>query len=361
MKKFILTVIFMILFSIPAGAVSMTFYTGTCGNASGDLDRRNNDTCTAAGNPWDCCTGADAGTCDPVDTDMAEVTENGEVKHYFFDDSATDTEDCDKFVRPENYSTSGVWIKANLSPQDVRPTGYFYTNEVLLTANDATPDVTGGTLLITQNSSSTTITDLVDTSGDHSEFNDLATNSLILKVIAVEDANTIIDTTGSQITGHGGVNFDTVEGDLLIFLYCESCDADGQWLMMPSWFSEIGSVDFSGFTASKTLVTDSTGKLIVSAVDEEFQILADGIPDADDTWSGGPSHSVKAGETLVQWDIVYIKYDTDGPRAYAYLADSADTDNDTYPPVGIAIAAATAGNAVTICTGECVVRNDGWA
>lgn len=85
----------------------------------------------------------------------------------------------------------------------------------------------------------------------------------------------------------------------------------------------------------------------------------DFTPDTDDTWQGSKT-TVTAGETISQWDIIYIKYDTDGPRAFMYNANSTDYDNDTYRPRGIALEAGTAGNSLEIGIGQGVVRNDGY-
>jgi len=87
--------------------------------------------------------------------------------------------------------------------------------------------------------------------------------------------------------------------------------------------------------------------------------LYDLTPSSDDTWTG-PKASVICGETIDQWEIIYIKYDTDGPRAFAYNANSTDGDNDTYPPVGIALETETAGDALDIGIVKGVARNDGW-
>jgi hypothetical protein len=82
-------------------------------------------------------------------------------------------------------------------------------------------------------------------------------------------------------------------------------------------------------------------------------------PSSDDSWSGDTAQ-VTAGETIAQWDQVYLKYDTDGPRAFMYNAATGATDNDTYRPFGVALEAGTAGNAMYVGFGCGVARNDGW-
>ena len=72
----------------------------------------------------------------------------------------------------------------------------------------------------------------------------------------------------------------------------------------------------------------------------------------DDTYQGDVVTGILAGATIAQWDAVYLA--SDGTWK---LADGNGTL--TYPARGLAVAAATAGNAVTVIT-RGVVRNDAW-
>lgn len=87
--------------------------------------------------------------------------------------------------------------------------------------------------------------------------------------------------------------------------------------------------------------------------------VLDFTPDTDDSWQGDEA-VVTAGESISHGDVIYTKYDTDGLRAFAYNANSTDSDNDTYRPRGIALEAETAGNAFEIGIGHGIMRNDGW-
>jgi len=134
--------------------------------------------------------------------------------------------------------------------------------------------------------------------------------------------------------------------------------------------------------------SDGNGNISVAVADVDFQDVLDGwqgsaavgsgaildftlgtllaaeklhnfTPGVTDSWSG-PTAIVKAGENLSQWDVVYLEYNTDGPRAYAYNANSTDTKNDTYPPCGVVVDSdtITAGVSFYMGIGVGVARHD---
>ena len=90
----------------------------------------------------------------------------------------------------------------------------------------------------------------------------------------------------------------------------------------------------------------------VSGVSNQ-QYLVDGTPASDDLWHGRAIAGLNAGATIAQWEAVYLA--SDGEWA---LADANGTG--TYPARGLAVAAGTDGNPLTVIT-EGVVRNDAWA
>lgn len=126
--------------------------------------------------------------------------------------------------------------------------------------------------------------------------------------------------------------------------YCAICGAAGT---PGDWYGFIG-------------LDSGVPYLIMESLSADVNYSFDSTPGTDDTWQGSVM-TVTAGETLAQWNIVYLKYNTDGPRAYAYNAATGDSDNDTYRPVGIATAAAaSAGDSVVIGIGFGIASNEGW-
>jgi hypothetical protein len=115
-------------------------------------------------------------------------------------------------------------------------------------------------------------------------------------------------------------------------------------------------------------VTPSGGTFNVSSItfiraNDEY----DPTPDTDDTWQGEVM-DFTAGESIDQWEVCYIKHLAGSPRVYAYNADSTDSDNDTYRPIGIAVEDITdssfpvaAGEIVSLGVFNGVARNDGWS
>lgn len=78
---------------------------------------------------------------------------------------------------------------------------------------------------------------------------------------------------------------------------------------------------------------------------------ADGL--TDDTYDGITITGRNAGETVAQWELVRFHTDNE-----FHLAD-ADAAGE-FPARGIAVAASTDGNAITVLV-QGIVRNDGWA
>ncbi len=79
-------------------------------------------------------------------------------------------------------------------------------------------------------------------------------------------------------------------------------------------------------------------------------------PAVDNTFSGTITTLV-AGETLLQWDIVYCKNKAGVSACYKYDANGADKAE---PPRGVATAGITADASGVFCIGDCIVRHDSW-
>lgn len=86
------------------------------------------------------------------------------------------------------------------------------------------------------------------------------------------------------------------------------------------------------------------------AGDEHYEV--DGTPASDDTWGGRAITGVNAGATIAQWESVYM-----GSGGEWLLADA--NGSGTYPCRGLAAAAGTDNNPMTVVT-EGVIRNDAW-
>jgi hypothetical protein len=89
----------------------------------------------------------------------------------------------------------------------------------------------------------------------------------------------------------------------------------------------------------------------ISGGDEQYDV--DGTPATDDTYAGRAITGVNAGATIAQWEAVYM-----GSGGEWLLADA--NGSGTYPCRGIAAAAGTDNNPMTVVT-EGVIRNDAWS
>lgn len=78
-------------------------------------------------------------------------------------------------------------------------------------------------------------------------------------------------------------------------------------------------------------------------------------PGADDTAYGDKLAGILAGDTIAQWDLVYL----DSTSARWELADSDAVATGGGVLLGLAVAAGTDGNALTVLL-RGIVRNDGW-
>jgi hypothetical protein len=164
--------------------------------------------------------------------------------------------------------------------------------------------------------------------------------------------------------------------------------ADGEYLMSngpavaPSFETPSGTGDVVGPASSVSgnipVFADTTGKLLSDSGDSlsdygnlgdnetvtgdwDFSgslgignILYNASLGTDDTYSGQGITGLLAGETIAQWDLVYLDATTG-----EYLIADADATGE-WPAWGMAVATGTDGNALTIVQ-SAIVRNDGWS
>lgn len=99
------------------------------------------------------------------------------------------------------------------------------------------------------------------------------------------------------------------------------------------------------------LQSGANKRLTVSALFSD-RILALGIPGADDTYNGIALTGNNAGATIAQWEAVYM-----GATFEWLIADA--NGSGTYPAMGLATAAGSDGNPLTVLV-RGIARNDAW-
>lgn len=96
----------------------------------------------------------------------------------------------------------------------------------------------------------------------------------------------------------------------------------------------------------------STLAAVGTAANPIGPVVLAGSRSTDNTYSGNSIAGLNAGATIAQWEVVYM-----GTGFEWLLADANGTG--TFPAIGLAAAAGTDNNALTVVTGG-VVRNDAW-
>ena len=204
---------------------------------------------------------------------------------------------------------------------------------------DATPEVAHGGFYSFTNTGALTITDFVDSDGDHSDFNE---GDKFLAVVADADI-TIQFNANVKIEGNGGVDF---TGSPTQVPYLEFVYHDSRWNCENLWgMSDPTTLALSSITGVPITLDDDVGVITWGGADEL----------ADETYNGHIVGGIDAGEAIGQWDTVFIKNDTDP----IWEAD-ATVGSGEYPAFGIAVAAAGDTAPVTILT-QGVIRNENWA
>jgi len=144
-----------------------------------------------------------------------------------------------------------------------------------------------------------------------------------------EDAYWTIDFSEATLYGHGGLSWSPRAGDSMV---CRSHDG----------------------TKIECIVSMPTSL----AISQLGTIPFDSTPDSDDSWSGLTAEFL-AGETLSQWDLVYVTHDAGTVEIKKWDADGAAK---ALKPIGVVVEsggiADTESGTVGILWG--VGRNDGW-
>lgn len=174
---------------------------------------------------------------------------------------------------------------------------------------------------------------------------------------------------GTNLTALNGENIqdDTIDDDSIDFTDVTLADftddvgfADISGTPAQYYFAEWVDADTikgTAVTASSVVCTDSNGSpTACTTFGISYDVsTASGHPlNSDDSYSGIGMDGVNAGETIAQWDLVY--YDT---TATEWLIADADASGE-WPAWGMAVAAGTDGNALTIIQ-KGFVRNDAWS
>jgi hypothetical protein len=173
------------------------------------------------------------------------------------------------------------------------------------------------------------------------------TATQVLHIIAAETG-----TADDIITISGGATGDILivrpdSGDTLTFLDSDgNFDFAGQDVVLDS-VNERLVLEYNG----TNWVIVAVSPFVLGVSDIEVEGGLDGL--ADDTYDGFVIANKNAGETITQWDVVYL----DGTSGEWMQAD-ADAAGE-FPARGIAVEAGTDGNALKVLV-QGTIRNDGW-
>ena len=178
------------------------------------------------------------------------------------------------------------------------------------------------------NSSSTNVQDVLD------DFDGFLTTLL---------AGIVYDTT-PQLGGNLDVNGKEIQSAGNIVLQLGDNAGTYSFIVQDSDSSVVFSLNSDGELSVTSIDADLLDTLTVDTT-------ADGL--SDDTYTGAIVLKMTAGEVITQWDTVY--YDFTTGEVYQADADAAGE----FPAVGVAVAAGTDGNALTVLKSG-FVRNDGW-
>lgn len=225
--------------------------------------------------------------------------------------------------------TSGhINIVLDTSPQ---LGGNLDLNEKLLTEDEyqitsgSTIDLSGhGSVIEVAYSGATTLSAFSNITAD-ADYTILFTNG-----------NATVDFTGTNLYGHGGIDWEPASGDSM---QCHAIDS----------------------TYMYCRVSRSSALSISQYNEMPFDLK----PDSDDSWSGpmasdSSSTNYPAGENLSQWDLVYIAHDAGSPEWKKWDADGAAK---TLKPIGVVV---ESGGILDTEYGDIgigfgIARNDGWA
>jgi hypothetical protein len=144
------------------------------------------------------------------------------------------------------------------------------------------------------------------------------------------DALWEVDFSGTNLEGHGGNDWYPRAGDSMSF-----------------------------YTTDGTTIVCTISAATSLSVTKYYEMPFNQIPTSDDSWSG-PTAEYLAGETLTQWDLVYVTHDTGTPEIKKWDADLATYK--AYKPIGVVIESGGITDTETGTVGVLwgFARNDGW-
>lgn len=146
---------------------------------------------------------------------------------YVFDSDSTQVESSPDYIRPDDYSSGGVWeLSASNIGQNERLSQGLTVHT--FTAADTTPDITNGTSSVAQfwrSVDTTTITDF-DDGNDHSEFTDGDSFILIFNSAQVIDCS-----SNPNISGHGSQDYTGAAGEFALVIWDGT---NNHWIFKPS-------------------------------------------------------------------------------------------------------------------------------
>jgi len=201
--------------------------------------------------------------------------------------------------------------------------------ETSLTDSDApAPDLDGGGSYFQFTDDATTDVDTIE------GFSNFPVDTLVQ--FRFEDAYWKIDFSGTNLYGHGGLDWEPPAGSSMI---CQSHDG----------------------TKIECIVSHPSAL----AISKYYNIPLDSTPDSDDSWHGMTVEleNASAVEPIPQWALVYVRTDGAGQEGGIWPWDADLATYKSYKPIGVVIEAG--GIAVdatgTVAIGTGIARNAGWA
>lgn len=149
-----------------------------------------------------------------------------------------------------------------------------------------------------------------------------------------EDAYWTIDFSGTNLYGHGGVDWTPRAGDSMI---CRSHDG----------------------TKIECIVSMPTAL----AINQYYEMPFDSTPASDDSWSGPTAEFENgSGSTIAQWDLVYLRADGASQEGALYEWDADLATYKNYKPIGVVVESGGIADGATGTVGILwgIARNDGW-
>ena len=203
---------------------------------------------------------------------------------------------------------------------------WLFDNADTLAANDTTPAVTGGMFYITANTLSTSITDFVDSDGDHSEFDALETSTGMFIIVVVNDSNTIFDFTASNLSG-SSLDHTATSGEAFLFVFNDATD---KWHLIAAPGTVITlqrgglGTDISAYTGLIAISGGSASEKTIGIADNNIAEIDDADA-ADDDFARFTANGLEGRSAAeVQTDLSLVP----GTNVQAYSAFLASIDQN---------------------------------